>query len=186
MSNNLGYNVKDDDGCSDCDDDTIDGQEKTTEDVGETGGSIGRIHGNAIEQKRRLDSIFGKETLPVVDNGKGVKRKTVVGVDGRDREITEEESQSPWFTNKNPTGYGNAEDVARAMVNSRRVREQKREQRKKDEEIVLRALKQAGGQQGMMSIDFKVAMKDHVLLPAEVVERLLPEIAKRLLEEGKK
>ena len=38
----------------------------------------------------------------------------------------------------------------------------------------------------MMSIDVKVAMKDHVLLPAEVVERLLPEIAKRLLEEGKK
>ena len=37
-----------------------------------------------------------------------------------------------------------------------------------------------------MSIDVKVAMKDHVLLPAEVVEQLLPEIAKRLHKEDKK
>ena len=135
-----------------------------------------------------MDSICGMSAVPVVNKVIGAKRKTIVGVDGRDREITEEESKSPWFTNKNPTGYGNAKDVARALVINQRKREQKkrgkREQRKTDEEIVEKALNQAGGE--MMSIDVKVAMKDHVLLPAEVVEQLLPEIAKRLHKEDKK
>lgn len=156
--------------------------------MGVTGGSIGREKEVPIRRQRRLDSICGMSAVPVVDKVIGAKRKTIVGVDGRDCEITEEESKSPWFPNKNPTGYGNAKDVARALVINQRKREQKerekREQRKTDEEIVEKALNQAGGE--MMSIDVKVAMKDHVLLPAEVVERLLPEIAKRLHKEDKK
>ena len=38
----------------------------------------------------------------------------------------------------------------------------------------------------MVTFDEKVPMKDHVLLRVEVVERVFPKIANRLLEEGKK
>lgn len=51
----------------------------------------------------------------------------------REQVLTEEESRSPWFTNKNPTGWGNAKDVATAWANNRR----EREQRQDDEAIVV-------------------------------------------------
>ena len=130
MSNNVGYNVKDDD-YSDCGDDTIDGQEENTEDMGVTGGSIGREKEDPIRRQRRLDSICGMSAVPVVNKVIGAKRKTIVGVDGRDREITEEESKSPWFTNKNPTRYGNAKDVARALVINQSKKEGAEEAREK-------------------------------------------------------
>ena len=78
-----------------------------------------------------MDSICGMSAVPVVDKVIGAKRKTIVGVDGRDREITEEESKSPWFTNKNPTRYGNAKDVARALVINQSKKEGAEEAREK-------------------------------------------------------
>jgi len=53
-------------------------------------------------------------------------------------ELTEEESKSPWFTNKNPTGWGNAKDVAAAWGNNGREREQ-RERRENGDEARVEA-----------------------------------------------
>ena len=93
--------------------------------------SIGREKEDPIRRQRRLDSICGMSAVPVVNKVIGAKRKTIVGVDGRDREITEEESKSPWFTNKNPTRYGNAKDVARALVINQSKKEGAEEAREK-------------------------------------------------------
>lgn len=184
-------NVKDDDGYGgsdgDCDDDVIDGEEGNTEDItlGAVVLSMGVKEASDWERRRlerisaRLaDGLVAGMAVPAVDKVIGDKRKAKAPVNEKDHELTEEESKSPWTTNKNPTGWGDAADV---VANWRANAKQK----ETDEAIVEKALKQAAGE-GMMSIDVKVDMKDHVILPAEVVKRLLPGIAKRLQKEDKK
>ena len=105
----------------------------------------------------------------------GVKRKAKAPIVARDRVLSKEESESPWISNKNPTGWGDAKDVASnwGEHTKRRVAAKK---------VVVRALKQAAGDK-LMTIDMEGNLKDHMLLPADVVNRLLPGITNRPLDQ---
>jgi len=99
----------------------------------------------------------------------GAKRKAEAPVVERDPVPTDEETRSPWWTNKNETGWGPAKDVAAnfGKYTERRINAEK---------VVERALNQAAGEK-KMTIDMEGDLKDHMLLPADVVNRLLHDPA---------
>ena len=99
----------------------------------------------------------------------GAKRKAEAPVVERDPVPTDEETRSPWLTNKNETGWGDAKDVA---ANWGKCTEQRNNAKK----VVEHALNQAAGEK-KMTIDMEGDLKDHMLLPADVVNRLLHDPA---------